>query len=111
MARSPWWWSTANSPLEPRRTTKKALAQTALASGQSYRRRGAVLADLAAVGAKRRDPEQVVAYGREAIRLAQASSSGYVARRLQALCDEFGPLNRDRRVAELGAEIATLSTP
>ncbi len=65
-------------------TLKQALAQTALASGQSYRRRGAVLADLAAVGAKRRDPEQVVAYGREAIRLAQASSSGYVARRLQA---------------------------
>ncbi|MFG2113909.1 helix-turn-helix transcriptional regulator [Streptomyces sp. NPDC048718] len=91
-------------------TLKKALAQTALASGQSYRRRGAVLTDLAAVGAKRRDPEQVVAYGREAIRLAQASSSGYVARRLRALCDEFGPLSRDRRVAELGAEIATLST-
>ncbi|MEU2516343.1 helix-turn-helix transcriptional regulator [Streptomyces syringium] len=90
---------------------KQALAQTALASGQSYRRRGAVLADLAAVGAKRRDPEQVVAYGREAIQLAHASSSGYVARRLQALCDDFGPLSRDRRVAELGAEIATLSTP
>ncbi|SDH97480.1 Helix-turn-helix [Sinosporangium album] len=92
-------------------TLKQALAQTALASGQSYRRRGAVLADLAAVGAKRRDPEQVVAYGREAIQLAQASSSGYVARRLQALCDEFGPLSRDCRVAELGADIATLSTP
>jgi hypothetical protein len=92
-------------------TLKQALAQSALASGQSYRRRGAVLADLAAVGAKRRDLEQVVAYGREAIRLAQASSSGYVARGLQALCDEFGPLSRDRRVAELGAEIATLSTP
>ncbi|MER5493638.1 helix-turn-helix transcriptional regulator [Streptomyces sp. NPDC002490] len=92
-------------------TLKQALAQTALASGQSYRRRGAVLADLAAVGAKRRDPEQVVAYGREAVRLAQASSSGYVARRLQALCDEFSALSRDRRVAELGAEIAALSTP
>jgi transcriptional regulator with XRE-family HTH domain len=92
-------------------TLKQALAQTALASGQSYRRRGAVLADLAAVGAKRRDPEQVVAYGREAIQLAHASSSGYVARRLQALCDDFGPLSTDRRVAELGAEIATLSTP
>ncbi|MFQ6195017.1 helix-turn-helix domain-containing protein [Streptomyces sp. NPDC000405] len=92
-------------------TLKQALAQTALSSGQSYRRRGAVLTDLAAIGAKRRDPEQVVAYGREAIQLAQASSSGYVARRLQALCDEFGPLSRDRRVAELGAEIATLSTP
>lgn len=90
---------------------KDALGQTALASGQSYRRRGAVLADLAAIGAKRQDVEQVVVYGREAISLARASASGYVARRLQALCDEFGPLSRDHRVAELGAEIATLSMP
>lgn len=58
------------------KSLKKALAQTALASGQSYRRRGTVLTDLAAVGAKRSDLEQVVAYGREAIRLARASSSG-----------------------------------
>ncbi|MCX4591224.1 helix-turn-helix transcriptional regulator [Streptomyces sp. NBC_01549] len=90
---------------------QKALAQTALASGQSYRRRGAVLTDLAVVGAKRRDPEQVMTYAREAVQLAQASSSGYIARRLQALCDELGPLSKDHRVAELGAEIATLSTP
>ncbi|WP_406515765.1 helix-turn-helix domain-containing protein [Streptomyces sp. NBC_00873] len=90
---------------------KNALEQTALASGQSYRRRGAVLTDLAIVGAKRRDAEQVVAYGREAISLARASASGYVTRRLRDLCDEFGPLARDHRVAELGAEIATLSTP
>ncbi len=88
-----------------------ALEQTAPASGQSYRRRGAVLANLAAIGAKRRDAEQVVEYGREAVSLARASASGYVARGLQALCDEFGPLSRDHRVAELGAEIATLSTP
>ncbi|MET9973674.1 helix-turn-helix transcriptional regulator [Streptomyces microflavus] len=90
---------------------ERALAQTALATGQSYRRRGAVLTDMAAIGAKRRDADQVVAYGKEAISLARASGSGYVARRLQGLCDEFGPLRRDHRVAELGAEIATLSTP
>ncbi|WP_414079987.1 helix-turn-helix transcriptional regulator [Streptomyces sp. KN37] len=90
---------------------KNALAQTVLASGHSYRRRGAVLTDLAAIGAKRRDAEQVVAYGEEALRLARASGSGSVARRLQALCDEFGSLGRDPRVAELGVEIATLSTP
>ncbi|MFD4258000.1 helix-turn-helix transcriptional regulator [Streptomyces sp. NPDC058534] len=88
-----------------------ALEQTALASGQSYRRRGAVLTDLAAIGAKRRDVEQVVAYGREAIELARSSGSGYVARRLQTLCDEFGPLSRDHRVAELREEIVALSTP
>ncbi|MFD7096991.1 helix-turn-helix transcriptional regulator [Streptomyces xanthophaeus] len=90
---------------------RRALNQTSLAAGHSYRRRGAVLADLAIVGAKRRDPEQVVAYAREALALAHASSSGYVARRLRNLCDEFGPLRRDHRVAELGAEIATLRTP
>ncbi|MFJ9980160.1 tetratricopeptide repeat protein [Streptomyces cyaneofuscatus] len=89
---------------------ERALAQTALAPGQSYRRRGAVLADMAAIGAKRRDADQAVAYGKEAISLARASGSGYVARRLQGLCDEFGPLSRDHRVVELGAEIATLRT-
>lgn len=62
-------------------------------------------------GAKRRDPEQAVAYAREALELARSSRSGYVARRLRALWDEFGPLSRDHRVAELGAEIAMLGTP
>ncbi|WP_435189117.1 helix-turn-helix transcriptional regulator [Streptomyces sp. bgisy126] len=90
---------------------RDALGQTALAFGQSYRRRGAVLTDLAAIGARRRDAEQVVEYGREAVELARTSGSGYVVRRLRTLCDEFGPLSRDHRVAELGSEIAALSTP
>lgn len=64
----------------------------------------------AATGAKRRDIEQVVTFGREALQLARESSSGYVARRLLGLRDEFGPLARDGRVAELGVEIAALST-
>lgn len=87
-----------------------ALRQDALAQGRSYRRRGAVLADLAAVGAKRRAPEQVVTFGSEAVRLARESSSGYVTRRLQGLRDEFGPLASNGRVADLGAEITALST-
>ncbi|MCG0288178.1 helix-turn-helix transcriptional regulator [Streptomyces sp. PSAA01] len=91
------------------RTLRSALAQEALAEGQSFRRRGVVLANLAAVGVKRKDPEQVVAYAREALHLARESSSGYVARRLQALRSEFGPLARDRRIAELDAEIKALS--
>lgn len=86
------------------------LDEGSLAHGQSFRRRGVVLADLAAIGAKRRDPEQVVTFGRKALQLARESSSGYVARRLLGLRDEFGPLSRDGRVAELGAEIAALST-
>ncbi|MEV7504289.1 helix-turn-helix transcriptional regulator [Streptomyces sp. NPDC093018] len=90
---------------------KDALGQTALASGQSYRRRGAVLTDLAVVGVRRRDIDQVVEHAREAIELARSSGSGYTARRLQALCDEFGTLSRDHRVAELEAEIAALCAP
>ncbi|MFH9430662.1 tetratricopeptide repeat protein [Streptomyces sp. NPDC017615] len=92
-------------------TLKKALELGPLASGQSFRRRGTVLADLAAVGAKRGDVEQVVAYGSRAVELARTSASGYVARRLRDLYDEFGTLRRDRRVAELRAEIVALSTP
>jgi transcriptional regulator with XRE-family HTH domain len=87
-----------------------ALKQDALAQGQSFRRRGVVLTDLAAIGAKRHDPEQVLVYGREALQLARESDSGYVARRLQGLRAEFGPLVGDHRVADLAAEISALST-
>ncbi|BBC35149.1 hypothetical protein SGFS_064430 [Streptomyces graminofaciens] len=88
---------------------KDALRQKPLAPGHSFRRRGSVLVDLAAIGAKRRDSEQVVQYGVEALRLARASGSGYVARRLQALTAELGNFGRDRRIAELRAEIGTLT--
>lgn len=91
------------------RTLRGALGQVALAEGQSFRRRGVVLANLAAIGVKRKDPEQVVAYGRQALHLAQESSSGYVVRRLQALRSDFGGLAHDVRVAELDAEIDALS--
>ncbi|MEU3468337.1 helix-turn-helix domain-containing protein [Streptomyces sp. NPDC006687] len=89
----------------------RALGQHALAFGHSYRRRGAVLADLALIGVKHRDPDQVLIHAREALRLAHASSSGYIIRRLRGLCEEFGPLVRDRRMAELGAEITALRAP
>ena len=68
------------------------------------------LTDLAAVGARRQDPDQVIAYGGEALRLARTTSSGYVARKLLGLRTDLGPLTRDARVAELGAEIDALCT-
>ncbi|WP_079429491.1 MULTISPECIES: helix-turn-helix domain-containing protein [Streptomyces] len=89
----------------------RALERSTLAVGHSYRRRGAVLVDLAVIGAKRQDPDQVVAYALEALNLAQASASGYIARRLRSLCNEFGPLSGDHRVAGLEAEIASLKAP
>ncbi|WOI59050.1 helix-turn-helix domain-containing protein [Streptomyces fradiae] len=89
-------------------TLRDALRQPALAPGQSFRRRGSVLADLASIGVRRRDPEQVAAYGQDAVELAKASSSDYVARRLRILCDELGGLGQDHRVAELKARIVAL---
>ncbi|CDR07680.1 hypothetical protein [Streptomyces iranensis] len=53
-----------------------------------------MLANLAAIGIKRKKP---------------GASSGYVARRLQALRTDLGSLARDVRVAELDAEIKALS--
>jgi hypothetical protein len=87
---------------------KSALDSTALRRGMSFRRRGVVLADLAMVGAKRGDAEQVVHYGREALQAARASGSGYVARRLQKLRADLAGMGQDRHVAELNAEIGVL---
>ncbi|MFE2041102.1 helix-turn-helix domain-containing protein [Streptomyces sp. NPDC059477] len=86
-----------------------ALERGALAEQQSFRRRAVVLADLAAIGARRQDSDQTLTYATEALRLARQSSSGYVARRLQGLRAEIGSLVGDRRIAELDAEIAALS--
>jgi hypothetical protein len=66
------------------------LAETALhealAQGVSLRRRGSVLSDLAMLGIQRRDVEQVVHYGRQAVELAeQTGSRGYIGRKLQGL--------------------------
>ncbi len=47
----------------------------------------------------------MIAYGGEALRLARTTCSGYVARKLLGLRTDLGPLTRDARVAELGAEI------
>ncbi|WP_435260341.1 tetratricopeptide repeat protein [Streptomyces sp. 1222.5] len=89
---------------------KSALDSGALRSGISFRRRSVVLADLAAIGAKRHDTEQVLTYATEALQLARQSGSGYVARRLQRLRAELGLLGGDRRVADLDAEIGVLCT-
>ncbi|KUL51743.1 DNA-binding protein [Streptomyces sp. NRRL F-4489] len=89
-------------------TLTHALESRELRNGQSFRRRGAVLVDLAAVGAKRRDAEQVMTYGGEALRLAGQTGSGYIARKLQGLRVELEKCGLDRRVAGLSAEIGAL---
>lgn len=87
-----------------------ALSQAVLAQGQSYRRRATVLTDLAAIGAKRSDADQVITYGNEALQLAHQSGSGYVARKLLGLRTAISPMTRDSRIADLTAEITALAT-
>lgn len=85
-----------------------ALRQTPLKAGHSFRRRGAVLTDLAAIGLARRDAEQVRHYALEAVEIARLSRSGYVVRRLRKLVISFDDLHRDRFIADLKAEIEAL---
>lgn len=89
-------------------TLLDALRQATLAEGQSYRRRGAVLTDLAAIGAAHQDVDRVTAYGEEAVRLARESSSGYVATRLRSLQGTLGALAKNSRVADLRSQIVAL---
>jgi transcriptional regulator with XRE-family HTH domain len=92
---------------------REDLAETALteALGQSVslRRRGSLLTDLALVGIQRRDLDQMLRYGHDAIDLAeQTQSSGYVGRKLQILKTEMKPFLTDNRAAQLTDRIANL---
>ena len=89
------------------------LAETALiqALGQSVslRRRGSLLTDLALVGIQRRDLDQLLRYGHDAIDLAeQTQSSGYVGRKLQILKTQLDPFAADNRATQLTDRIANL---
>ena len=73
------------------------------------RRRGAVLADLVAVGAQLRDPELVTTYGTEALRIATATRSGFVVERLVAVQPQLSPIIGERGVAEVARQIRALA--
>lgn len=89
-------------------------AQTVLveALGQtvSLRRRGSVLTDLAMLGIQRRDLDQLLQYGGDAVDLAeQTQSAGYIGRKLHAVQSRLAPLFADSRVSQLNDRIARLS--
>jgi len=86
---------------------ERALAD-ALEGSLSPRRRGSVLTDLAVIGARRKDVDQLVFHGTNAVELAHGTGSGYIARRLQSLKDHLGPFRSDRRVHELAGHIEAL---
>ncbi|MFJ9517529.1 helix-turn-helix transcriptional regulator [Kitasatospora sp. NPDC101801] len=81
----------------------------ALSQKLSLRRRGAVLAELAALGAQQRDVDQVLHYSRAAIELAGQTGSGFIGKKLQGLQLRLAPLMADGRVSDLHHQISALS--
>jgi tetratricopeptide (TPR) repeat protein len=92
-----------------RPTAAEPVLLDALGRLPSGRRRGAVLADLVAVGAQLHDPERVVHYGAEAMRVASVTRSGYVAERLAAVRPQLEPILGVHPVAELDKQIRALA--
>ncbi|WP_035794814.1 helix-turn-helix domain-containing protein [Kitasatospora mediocidica] len=81
----------------------------ALAQELSPRRRGAVLAELAALGAQRGDLDQLLHYSGAALELAGQTGSGFLGKKLRGLQPRLAPLMADGRVAELHHHISALA--
>ncbi|MEV7119904.1 helix-turn-helix transcriptional regulator [Kitasatospora griseola] len=82
---------------------------TALGQSSSLRRRGALLAELAALGAQRGDVDQVVHYSGAAIALAGRTGSGWIRKKLEGLQGRLAPLMADGRISDLHGRISALS--
>lgn len=73
------------------------------------RRRASVLADLAMIGAQRRDPDLVITYADEALAQARESGSGMVDRKLLGLQRHLSPLLANKQIQRLDSEITALT--
>lgn len=83
----------------------------ALQRASSPRRRGSLLTDLAVVGVRRRDPDQVLMHGHAAVDLAEQSHSlGYVGRKLHTLRTQLQPMCTNPRIAALDDRITAVLT-
>ncbi|WP_327071475.1 transcriptional regulator [Kitasatospora sp. NBC_01302] len=83
---------------------------TALSQQLSPRRRGAVLAELAALGAERRDLDQAGHYTHAALELASQTGSGYIGRKLEDVKSRLLPLMADGRASALHQQISALDS-
>ncbi|MFD8750762.1 helix-turn-helix domain-containing protein [Kitasatospora sp. NPDC059577] len=81
---------------------------SALEVSLSPRRRGAVLAELAALSAHSGDIDQVVHFSKASMALADETGSGYIAKKLDGLRPRLVPLMKDDRISELHHHISEL---
>jgi transcriptional regulator with XRE-family HTH domain len=86
----------------------EAELEKALRHKLSLRRRASVHADLAIIGALRRDRDQVIAHAHTVMADAVATRSGYIRRKLGGLQRHLVPLLGDKQVQELSGEIKAL---
>jgi transcriptional regulator with XRE-family HTH domain len=93
---------------------RPALAEQALIDAlrgvATDRRRGSVLADLAALSAQRRDVDQLVGYASAALDLVRRTGSGVVGRKLLGLQTQLVALLGEDRVRALDTEITVLTS-
>ncbi|MFJ8815197.1 helix-turn-helix transcriptional regulator [Amycolatopsis thermoflava] len=89
------------------------LAETALTealkSGLTPRREAGVATDLALLGLKRHDPDQVAAYAGTAVSIARRTGSAVVIRKLQGLQRQLSPTTAHPRIRQLHDDIRALS--
>lgn len=81
----------------------------ALAGTLTMRRRASVLTDFAAIGAQRRNPDQVVAFGDAALAAAHQTGSGVIRKKLRTLQPRLAPLLSDKQVRQLNDNINALA--
>jgi tetratricopeptide (TPR) repeat protein len=81
----------------------------ALAGTLTARRRASVLTDLAAIGAQRRDPDQVVAFADAALEAAHQTGSGVIRNKLRTLQPRLAPLLNNTQVRQLNDNINALA--
>ncbi|MFG1928982.1 helix-turn-helix domain-containing protein [Cryptosporangium sp. NPDC048952] len=91
-----------------RPTDAEPLLTQMLHDNPTGRRRGIALADLALVGAQRRDPLRVVTFGSASLDHYRHTGSSVVGRRLQQLRPHLIPMRSDPHIRNLDAELRAL---
>ncbi len=81
----------------------------ALGENLTARRRGSVLADLAIIGAHKRDIDRMVEFADAAGEMIRQTGSGVIVRRLSGLQSYLTPFLSDTRVRNLSARIESLA--
>lgn len=80
----------------------------ALRPDLSPRRRAGVQTDLATIGARRRDPDQVLTHAAPVLAQARATKSGVIASKLNTLRPHLAPLLANKKIAQLDSDIDEL---